>query len=432
MPICEHCGSDNLQKRGKLNNRQRIVCKDCGKWGLLIDDEEDTSDPPPSYTFRNFGNTAEIHAEVDDTIQSEQDLIKYLNIDTTIWRVEWFEIGKNAAWRKDREVRWRVVDGKVIDGVVNDSGDFKIKPVFSVKVHLVRKTEEIVKNYVLEDFKSVIYQATAKLPRLKYTEPKVGMLYEVEMPDLHIGKLAWGEETGQDTDLRIQVESAKRVMSELLSYTDKFPIEKILFPIGNDFYNVDNQYNTTAHGTPQQEDTRWRKTFKVGWQLANDLIDMCAEVAPVDVLIIPGNHDEERSYYLGEVLGAIYQNSDRVCIDNSPRARKYYSYGKVLLGLTHGYHERVVKLKDILYLEARGMLDQAQYIEWHTGDKHHKEDFVLKTNETENGIVIRLLRSLTSPDAWHYNKGLNGALRAAESFLWDKDHGLKAQFTAIP
>lgn len=432
MPICEHCGSSDIQKRGKTSSgKQKIVCKDCEKWGVITTDE-DVPDPSTSYTFKNFGETAQITAEIDDPIQSEQDLINYLHIDTTIWKIDWFEVGKNAAWRKDREVNWKVENGKVLHGYVNDSGEFKVRPVFSVKVRLSRRTEEIVKNQLVEDFKTAVYQATSKLPRLKYPKPIGGMLYEVEMPDLHIGKLTWGEETGFDSDLKIQTETAMRVMEELMSYTQNFPIERILFPIGNDYYNVDNQFNTTVNGTPQQEDTRWRKTFKVGWQLAHDLIDMCAEVAPVDVLIIPGNHDEERSYYLGEVLGALYQKSDRVNVDNSPKARKYYPYGKVLIGLTHGYHERIVKLKDILYLEARGMLDQAQFIEWHTGDKHHKEDFVLKTNETENGIVVRLLRSLTSPDAWHYNKGFNGSLRAAESFLWDKERGLKAQFTATP
>jgi hypothetical protein len=434
MLICEHCGSDQVQKRGMVRNKQRVWCKACGKWGLITTDDSDGDDPSTetSYTFKNIGEKAEVHAEIDDEIRTEKDLIEYLKIDTNEWKVDRFEVGKNTAWRKDRKVQWKVENGKTIYGFVDDSGEFHIKPVFSIKVYLTRKTEEIRARAAIDDFKKSAYQFAINLPKLKYPEVIDGMLYEIEMPDLHIGKLAWGEETGQDTDLKIQVESAKRVMTELLSYADKFPIEKILFPIGNDFYNVDNQYNTTSHGTPQQEDTRWRKTFKVGWQLSADLINMCAEVAPVDVYIIPGNHDEERSYYLGEVLSALYSSSDRIHIDNSPRSRKYYVYGKVLLGLTHGYHEKIVKLKDIMWYEARGYLDNARYIEWHTGDKHHKEDYVLKTNETENGIVIRLLRSLTSPDAWHYNKGLNGALRAAEAFLWDKEKGLKGQFTATP
>lgn len=434
MPICEHCGSENLMKRGKtLQGNQRVVCKDCHKWGMITMDEPQQNES--SYTFRNFGETAQVIAEVEDEIKTEQDLIRLLNIDMTVWKLDRWEVGKNVAWRKDRKVQWKVENGKVIDGLVDDSGEFNMKPIFSVKVFLVRRTEEIRQSMVLDDFREHLqkFQSTTSLPKLKYPEvPPEGYLYEVEMPDLHIGKLAWGEETGDDSDLKIQVSTAKKVMSELLSYAAMFPIERILFPIGHDFYNVDNQFNTTSHGTPQQEDTRWKKTFRVGWELAADLVNMCSAVAPVDVLIIPGNHDTERSYYLGEVLGALYQNSDRVTVDNSPKDRKYYVYGHNLIGLTHGYHEQITRLRDIMWTEARGKLDDAWFIEWHTGDKHHKKDFVLKTNEVENGVVIRLLRSLTVADAWHYSKGYIGALRASESFLWDRNKGLRAQFTATP
>ena len=80
---------------------------------------------------------------------------------------------------------------------------------------------------------------------------------------------------------------------------------------------------------------------------------MCATIAPVDVLIVSGNNDEERSFYLGEVLSALYSNTDRIFVDNSAKKRKYYSYGNVLLGLTHGYHEKLKELKDLMAYEVR-------------------------------------------------------------------------------
>ena len=159
---------------------------------------------------------------------------------------------------------------------------------------------------------------------------------------------------------------------------------------------------------------------------------MCAEIAPVEVPIIGGNHDEERTFYLGELLSGLYSNTDRVNIDNSAKMRKYVVYGKNLIGLTHGYHEKLKELKDIMAYEVPALWAASTYREWHTGDKHHKEDYVHKTQENNNGVVIRILRSLTTTDAWHYNKGYIGALRASEAFLWDKEQGLKAQFTAIP
>lgn len=436
MPICSHCGSENVIKRGySKSGKVKIQCKEevCKENPYSLSNPDDV-EPEASYEFTSNGDTAQINAEIytDDEIQTVDDLIRHLKIDTTMWKIDKFQVGKSVAYRKDRKVQWTVVDGKVVSGEVDDSGKLLLKPIFNVKVWMSRKTEEIRATLALEDFKTTAYQFAPKALKLKLPAPTKGMLYEVEMPDLHIGKLTWGEETGEDTDIKIQVEQAKGVMEKLLSHASLYPIERILFPIGHDYYNVDNQYNTTSHGTPQQEDTRWRKTFKVGWSLAAELINMCATIAPVDVLIVSGNHDEERSYYLGEVLSALYANTDRVVVDNSPKKRKYYGYGNVLLGLTHGYHEKLKELKDLMAYEVPQMWANSLYREWHTGDKHHKEDYVHKTHEANNGVVIRVLRSLSPADLWHFDKGYVGSLKASEAFLWDKECGLVGQFPVIP
>lgn len=48
--------------------------------------------------------------------------------------------------------------------------------------------------------------------------------------------------------------------------------------------------------------------------------------------------------------------------------------------------------------------------------------------EDLNGVTIRLLRSLSATDAWHFDKGFVGTPRGAEAFLWDAEDGLAAQF----
>lgn len=383
--------------------------------------------------FSEKGETADASAALDmDTIKDDKAVMKAMGIDESVWRIYQKQIGKQVAWRKDRKVIWKVRDGVVIQGDVEDSGKIKTVPLFNVKVWLKRKSEEIKTELALSDFSKEAKKYAPKEFNFNFEKKKKGFLYEIEMPDLHLGKLTWGDETGEDSDLKTQIEVAKQTTLELLSYTEHFPIQKILFPIGNDFYNVDNLQNTTTRGTPQQEDTRWQKTFKAGWQLAAELINMCANIAPVDVLIVGGNHDEQRTFFLGEVLSALYKNQKSIKIDNSPKMRKYYRYGKNLIGLTHGYHEKLKELKNLMALEVPEEWAKTNYREWHTGDKHHKEDWVHKTHEGNNGVVVRILRSLTTPDAWHYQKGYVGVLRASESFLWDKNSGLKAQFTATP
>jgi hypothetical protein len=84
----------------------------------------------------------------------------------------------------------------------------------------------------------------------------------------------------------------------------------------------------------------------------------------------------------------------------------------------------------MMAMEAPELWAKSIYREIHTGDKHNKKDIIYSANEG-NGVVVRILRSLAASDAWTFSKGFN-SLRAAESFLWDKEKGLIAQFTAQP
>lgn len=203
-----------------------------------------------------------------------------------------------------------------------------------------------------------------------------------------------------------------------------------MIPLGNDFFNVDNKDATTTRGTPQQEDTRYQKTYRIGREICVWMIDACSQLAPVDVLIIPGNHDEQRSFYLGDSLFCWYHQNQNVNIDNRSMKQKYYSFGKNLIGFTHGYDEKLGNLPLMMALDQPDLWAKAKYREWHTGDKHHKVDLIPKADESR-GLVVRILRSLAASDAWTFNKGYR-SLRASEGFLWHPDNGLIAQYTAIP
>jgi len=127
----------------------------------------------------------------------------------------------------------------------------------------------------------------------------------------------------------------------LIRRASGFQYNKILFPIGSDFFNSDTIYNTTTKGTPQDEDLRWQKTFNVGVRLLIDAINLLKQTGvQVDVVVIPGNHDFERSFYMGAYLEAWFNNDTLVKVNNGASPRKYYKFGKVLLGLTHGSEEK--------------------------------------------------------------------------------------------
>ena len=378
-------------------------------------------------TYQEFDNFINIIVS-SPRMLTKEDVEKQFNVDMTKWEVDNFEVHSSEGYRKDRKVEWHMKDGEVIQGDVSDSGKMLVVPLFHIKVKFRRKVEEIRMRSAIDDMKEAAATYAPVYPKIRYPKAKGGdHLYEIDMPDIHFGRLTWDEESGSNFDIQIAEEAVDKVLSKLLSYAKTFPVNRILLPIGNDFYNVNSKTNTTVGGTPQQEDTRWQKTFRRGRELAVHMIEMCSAVAPTDVLIVKGNHDEEKTFYLGDALYSWFHNDPNVKINNDAMSRKYYLYGKNLIGFTHGSEYKIDKLPSIMPTEVPDLWAKSTYREWHLGHIHHKYE----VNE-ENGVVIRFLRSLVSIDAWTYDHGFVGALKAAESFVWEEKGGLVAQFTAVP
>ena len=385
--------------------------------------------PKPSRTFKQKGDRAEASAFTDERVRNEKDLIRVCKIDVGEWAVDHWICEVYEAQRADRHVNLTYVDG-MANGTVKDQGRTTVTQMYLVKAWLKRRVAEIRTRSAVADFIADAKRHAPKYPRIKRPSLKSGMMFEIDIPDLHFGKETWSEESGADYDMSIAREIVHAALDQLLGFARMYPIQRVLFPLGNDYFNVDNSANTTAHGTPQQEDSRWNKTFRLGRILATEMIDRCLALAPVDVMIVPGNHDEQRMFYLGEALTCQYARAKDVQIDNRAAKRKYYRYSDNLIGFTHGYYERLEKLPALMPTEVPDLWARTKFREWHLGDKHHKKDLLFQT-EDKGAVTIRLLRSLSSTDTWHFDKAFTGNIRAAEAFLWHPRNGLVAQFNAV-
>lgn len=361
---------------------------------------------------------------------TEEQLIDHFQIDIKKWNIDKIIYAQHEGYRKDRSVEWNVVDGHVTFGEVHDSGKLRIEPLVSVKVFLSRKTIEIQNNSVVEDLIEDAKKYSPVYKKIKYPKLKDPVMYEIQMPDLQLGRIVDAEDVGVELNPDIAVESARKSVYSLLEYSSIFDVEKIVFPVGNDFFDANNADNKTAHGTLQRDDPRWKRTFRLGKTLLVELIDQMSTIAPVDVPVIVGNHDEERMWYMGDTLESWYSKNPNVKIDNSGRKRKYISYGKVLLGLTHGYWEKLSDLPGLMALEQKEAWATAVYREFHTGDKHHLKHIKVKQTADEiQGVTVRINRSLATPSVWEFDKGLL-SLQLAESYIWHPEKGLIGQLNA--
>jgi hypothetical protein len=263
-------------------------------------------------------------------------------------------------------------------------------------------------------------------PRIKWVPDSERHMLEIDVTDAHIGKLAWAEETGSSYDLKISVERVEDAVSDLLVQASVYPLERILLPWGNDFFHYDTVTGLTTMGTPQDRDSRYQKMFRTGRQLASRVVRQCASIAPVELVIIPGNHDEVLSFLLGEVLEAEFQDDPRVTVDNRPMLRKYVAYGRNLLGFTHGKDEPHAKLPLIMAQEVPDLWAGALHKEIHLGHLHTSKRTDATPITSANGVRVRILRSLSGTDAWHARKGYVGEVPGCEGFVWSKTKGLRA------
>lgn len=318
------------------------------------------------------------------------------------------------------------------------TGEILTKPLFQTKVRFVRKATpslERLRDELLDGMRRESKRRRRLTPkRLTLPSGSDACALEVDLFDLHVGKYAWAEETGtgQNYDSDIAEQVATAAVTDLVSQVPpSCALEEIILPIGNDWYHVDNPQGQTNAGTPQDRDSRYQRMFRIGHGIASWMIERCAELAPVRVIIVPGNHDTATAFCLGVVLEAEFAHDRRVSFDNSPRTRKYHQYGKVLLGYTHGHEEKPDHYARLMPVEEPEKWAQTSCREFHLGHFHTGKQREPLIVEDKVGVTVRWMRSLAGTDAWHASKGYLG-IRSAEAFLWRRAGGLRAHLVSRP
>lgn len=249
-------------------------------------------------------------------------------------------------------------------------------------------------------------------------------LLVVDPADIHIGKLCDSFETGDSYSNEI---AFNRAISGVLGILDKakgFPIEKILFIGGNDILHIDTPKRTTTSGTPQDTDGMWYSNFLLAKDLYIKILDILLEVADVEFVFNPSNHDYQSGFFLADVIKTYYKDCPNISFDCSIAHRKYTVYGDNLIGTTHGDGAKQADLPLLMASESPHWSScKHRYIYSH--HVHHKvaKDYI--------GVTFETLRSPSGTDSWHYRNGYTGVPKAVEGFIHHPKHGQIARFTNI-
>jgi hypothetical protein len=399
-------GSTSVQIAKDLNRSVMAVDNKLHRSGLRAAGKAEGESPTTEQLHREeSGDNASIVWTTSTPVRTVEDALAKAEVNTSLWDVERFVVN---SW----EVAAKADTGKMVK-----------TPLWQVKLWLTRK-----KGWSRVEFLDELVHQLKRTKRIARPKQKRGgVLGEVSIMDHHFGKLSWQPETGDNYDVKIARDRYDLAARGLLQAAVEQKVNRFLFPLGNDFYHVDSGNNTTTGGTPQDCDGRWQKAYTVGLGCVRRAIDEAAELAPVDVEIIPGNHDRERAFTLGVVLSAVYENDGRVTINNSPALKKRYLWGKTLLGFTHGDSMPKRRL-DLLINEMAHHWPEdfaaTTWREWHLGHLHSESEDVwrFRASETIGDVIVRRLPSLSGTDRWHYQQGYR-SLGAAELHLFDDRWG---------
>ena len=380
-----------------------ISFKGCGEDGDLSGDG-----------FRIAGNVAE--ASLSATIPiTEEDLTRHFNIDTSQWQCEEFKVRSWETSRANRKADLEFDDGR-ITGTVLDHGEMTKCPMYSSWGKFTRRKDAHDRDLAAA-FKKML--GTPRLRRAaKPSKALSSDIGELALPDVHFGLRSYVDETGQRYDIQTCRDNLLSVVDELLDGFRDDPVQRLIVPIGHDWLNSDNAAGTTTGGTPQDEDGHFFSTFQVATQAAVEVIDKCREVAKeVEVILIPGNHDGERSYYVVECLQYAFAKCDDVIIDVGLSQIKARLHHECLIGYQHGHGTTMARLATALPVLYPELWAKSKWREWHLGHIHHEVE------KDMEGVRVRYFRCLTALSAWAASKGYTGSLRAATSIRYGKSRG---------
>lgn len=364
--------------------------------------------PPDGFTRRSNPHHDTLESQ-GQSIRTLDGLLKAAEVDLSTWAVRDYVVN---SWQQH----------SVESGVVQ---------LFQVKAKLER-IREAVDLTVLRDAAVEAMRAHSPLPvkRYRITE-RSDLAMEVLVPDLHLGAMAHAEETGHNYDGKIAVAAFRHTVSGLLAQAQSLRVARIIFVAGSDLLHVDGEDAATTAGTPQDTDGRFHRSVRRAIRLMVEAIDSMLQIAPTDVVVVPGNHSRAHEFMLGEVIRAWYRNEEGLTIHDSPAPRKYLKHGTTLLGYCHGDSVKDKDLPLIMATEAPLMWAETAHRTWSVGHLHQRRSQKFGSVLEDKGVEVRISPSLKPADSWHGSHGYIGNLRAAEAYCHSATEGEVARFRAV-
>ena len=328
-------------------------------------------------------------------------------------QMTWEEIGKHYNMSgESARCKWKRKRSK------SNNSNWQAKSKWEVKTKEGKETlyswkYTPVNETYFDDFLTELKELNVDKPNIFIESSDSKYCAVIGSTDLHLGNMG---------DLNKQIEYVKEIFYKTFNRLAIYAPEKVYLIVGSDNLDLDGYNNTTTRGTPRTPSANWHVIFKEAIKLYIEVISSLSEEVFVEVVVLPGNHDETLSLALGDVLEAYFTHNVNVHVNNrAEEPRKVVMYYDNLFAFAHGDKG---KLRDLPIMIASRFpsqwgLSTTRY--FFTGHLHHQY-----TQEIQGNQIV-VLPSIAPEDTWHKEKGYLSN-KIMQTWIFHRHDGCEAIF----
>ena len=333
--------------------------------------------------------------------QSPEKVLAKMGYDIRNWKLEKLEV---STWQQHTK-------------------DQTTKELYACKARLKPREQELDMEQCLLEIKNEI----TGIEPIKFTKTKEikgldnDKLLEDPPKELHFGKLSCKMNTGENYDYKIASDRFRNIVEQTCEFQEQEQCGKMLISIGGDFFNSDNEADTTTKGTQQHGDIRGNKMFVEGVKLWVEALKTYRDkFNRIDVQFVPGNHDSNNAFRLFVVLMYAFADDDKINFIDSYKSVQCYTFGECFIATTHG-SKNVNRTIDSIVAEFPKEYGNTKFREIHFGHLHSEQELKERV-----GIIPRRLSAPTGKDEWEYDERFNRTIQKHVLFVWNANTGVES------
>lgn len=194
---------------------------------------------------------------------------------------------------------------------------------------------------------------------------------------------------------------------------------KLVFPIGNDFLNIDGSTYATTRGTQQVSDGSFKEGYKGAMEMHIKAINTFKEhYNEIELMMVESNHSQDSDFTMYLALKQLYENEPKVVARDNYEPTQVVRWGKTMVVYNHGDTRLAKNCGTLAHMFSKdyGQTDHRYLVLGHIHNgKEHWED---------SGFNVHSLPTLFPSNEWAKKNGFVSSQRKQVIQHYHKEFGL--------